>query len=420
LDVFEPEIPPRRRRRRRRRTGDGRPRKGRAKKIVAGTIAALVVGSATVGITTVLDRAATEEDHEPTAAPAVVGGVGTEGTITTLLYGTREEAPELGAVWITLLSVDPRRDRAAVIYVPAHTAVEVPGRGLLPLGQSVVSGGPALLLVSAENLLGVPIDRYIELSDSDSRVLFEATGPLTVDVPAEVRVPAGPDQARLIFVDGPQELSAPFLERLLYTRGLDTDDVEFGTRLLAFWDALLDNFADDQESLGDAIRSAGPALLSDASLQENVAFFEAMTRVPDNDIVITAIPVRAISAGDSELYGTEPDELAQLLSSTVGSRAEKADEVRVQILNGNGEPGIGQEVAERLVGEGFRIILSGNAQSLDYETTLIVTYDSSARGQALADRARELLGVGEVQVSAQQQGIVDLTIVVGKDFLRAP
>jgi hypothetical protein len=93
------------------------------------------------------------------------------------------------------------------------------------------------------------------------------------------------------------------------------------------------------------------------------------------------------------------------------------EEIRVQVLNGNGVPGIGQKVAEKHIGHGFRVILSGNARRLNYQKTLIVTYDRSAEGQALAERARELLRVGEVQVSAQQQGIVDLTIVIGEDFL---
>jgi len=48
---------------------------------------------------------------------------------------------------------------------------------------------------------------------------------------------------------------------------------------------------------------------------------------------------------------------------------------------------------------------------------LIVSYDDSEKGLDLAERAKELLGVGEVQIAGQQQGIVDLTIVVGKDFL---
>ncbi len=107
------------------------------------------------------------------------------------------------------------------------------------------------------------------------------------------------------------------------------------------------------------------------------------------------------------------------MEETLGSKPSLGEEVRVQILNGNGVPGIGEEVAEKLSQENFRVLLSGNARSLDYKTTLIVTYDSSEEGLAMAERARSLLGVGEVQVSAQGQGIVDLTIVVGKDFLRA-
>jgi ABC-type uncharacterized transport system substrate-binding protein len=47
-----------------------------------------------------------------------------------------------------------------------------------------------------------------------------------------------------------------------------------------------------------------------------------------------------------------------------------------------------------------------------------VSYDQSDAGLQTAERAQRLLGVGEVQVSSQGQGIVDLTIVVGKDFLR--
>jgi hypothetical protein len=74
-----------------------------------------------------------------------------------------------------------------------------------------------------------------------------------------------------------------------------------------------------------------------------------------------------------------------------------------------------------LIGEGFQVVLTGNAPGFPgrtYPHTLIITYDPSSQGQARADRARRLLGVGKVQISEQQQGIVDLTIVVGKDFPR--
>lgn len=406
-------VPPRPRRSRARRR-----RRQRAKQFFVGLLAALVVGSGTVAVGSALDTGEGKDDERGTSA--VVVPEETTSPIATLMYGTQEARPEKGALWISLFVFDPNEDRSSIVYIPAHTAVEVPGRGLLPLGESLASGGPALLLVSTENLLGVHVDRYIELSDSDSRLLFDETGPLTVDVPSEVRVPAGPRQAKLIFVEGPQELSSQFLSRLIYTRGLDVDDLEFGARLLAFWQAFFDEFAGDRVALREAVIAAGTALDSDESAEVNAEFFEAIAATPSSDLLLSTLPVREISAGDSELYSVDPEELSTLIRQTFGAPSDQTDEVRVQVLNGNGEPGIGQEVAERLVGEGFRVILSGNARTLDYETTLIVTYDSSDEGIALAERARDLLGVGEVQIATQQQGIVDLTIVVGKDFLRAP
>jgi len=64
-------------------------------------------------------------------------------------------------------------------------------------------------------------------------------------------------------------------------------------------------------------------------------------------------------------------------------------------------------------------VLSGNANRLDYDTTQIVIYESTPEAQAAGERAGELLGVGNLQVSVNQQGIVDVTIVVGKDFIDA-
>jgi hypothetical protein len=238
-------------------------------------------------------------------------------------------------------------------------------------------------------------------------------------VPSEVSVSAGQDQARLLFVPGRQRLPGAFLVKLLYTTGLDGDDIDLGVRHLAFWDALFETFVNKPSLLGDSVRSADAALgESDAGVEEHAVFLEALARLSSIDRNVAMLPVHQVSVGESELFEVDSIELAQFVADTIGTAAKSGEEVRVQVLNGNGVPGIGEKVARRLVGEGFRIFLGGNARRLDYARTLIVTYDSSAQGQRLAERAKDLLGVGEVQVSGQQQGIVDLTIVVGKDFLR--
>lgn len=342
---------------------------------------------------------------------------GDDPVISTLFFGTKED--RRSAIWMTLVAYDTSEQQGAVVYIPAHAAVEVPGRGLQGVGDALGSGGIPLLVISTENLLGMKIDNYVELSDRDARTLFEATGPISVDVPSEVRVAVGNERARLIFTEGPQRLGPAYLTQLLYVRGLDSDDVELGSRHLAFWDGLFDAFEDEPENLAAAVRAASGAMAqSSGEVAQQARLLGALAGLGGSNRTLTTLPVEQVSVGGSELYSVDQEEVRALLADILSGIAPAGDEVKVQVLNGNGVPGIGQEVAERLIGAGFRVVLTGNAPRLNYEKTLVVTYDDSPEAQAVADRARELIGVGTVQVSAQQQGIVDLTIVIGKDYLR--
>jgi polyisoprenyl-teichoic acid--peptidoglycan teichoic acid transferase len=360
------------------------------------------------------------DDDGTVASGENAAPVGRDSVTTMLLFGTLERKPHPIAEWMTLLSYDEESERGAIVYMPAHSAAEVPGRGLMGAGEAFSSGGVPLLLVTTENMLGIEIDSYLELSDSDSRILFDETGPISVDVPTEVQVKAGPNKAKVLFSEGPQQLSSLYLRKLLYIVGLNGDEAELGSRHLAFWDGLFSQFEEDPNELAAAARAAGGAIgESDLSVGEVASFLASFAALDENDRRLAAIPATQVSVGGDELYEVDHDELVAFLEDTVGTEPITSGEVRVQVLNGNGVPGIGEEVAERLSGEDFRVILSGNARRLNYNKTLIVTYDETTRGQKMAERAQDLLGVGEVQVSAQGQGIVDLTIVVGKDFVRA-
>jgi len=46
--------------------------------------------------------------------------------------------------------------------------------------------------------------------------------------------------------------------------------------------------------------------------------------------------------------------------------------IRVLVLNGTGAPGVGQSIAERLIPEGYRVVVSENAASFDHAETLVV------------------------------------------------
>jgi LytR cell envelope-related transcriptional attenuator len=106
-----------------------------------------------------------------------------------------------------------------------------------------------------------------------------------------------------------------------------------------------------------------------------------------------------------------PEQISGALVEAFGGSAEEA--VPVIVLNGNGVPGIGEAVAERLLPGGLRVAVSQNASDFDHPETLIVV--GSPDDVGLAERVRDLLGVGSVSVSVGS-GIAPVTVVIGKDF----
>ena len=106
-----------------------------------------------------------------------------------------------------------------------------------------------------------------------------------------------------------------------------------------------------------------------------------------------------------------PEQISGALVEAFGGPAEEA--VPVIVLNGSGVPGIGEAAAERLLPGGFRVAVSQNASDFDHPETLIVV--GSPDDVGLAERVRDLLGVGSVSVSVGS-GIAPVTVVIGKDF----
>lgn len=123
-----------------------------------------------------------------------------------------------------------------------------------------------------------------------------------------------------------------------------------------------------------------------------------------------AVRLEAEEVASGVLRAT-PEQVSAALVEAFGGPAEES--VPVIVLNGNGVPGIGEAAAERLLPGGFRIAVSQNASNFDHPETQIVV--GSPDDVGLAERVRDLLGVGSVSVSVGS-GIAPVTVVIGKDF----
>ncbi len=346
-------------------------------------------------------------DGEAAPRPAVDAGGEAPGTsaadppVLPVLAAVAGADGRIGGLAVLLPA---REGGGAVLLVPAGAMVEVPSFGLQRIGDAAQLGGVELLQASAENLLGVPLGGLDVLDATALAGLVRPAGALRIEVPERIEAVGDDGRVRVLFERGVTEVPAERVHELLTARGDETDLGRL-VRHQAFWEAWL-----------DAIRSGVPAPTGAAAA--GVAAAVRLLATGPVELHLTPVePVAAGAADGADLYRVLSAELTTLMGRLAPGLNEPgaAGRLRVQLLNGTGEPGLAQVVTPRLVPAGAEVKLVGNADRFDYATTQIVYYDQRVRAGALA--VRDALGVGEVVRSRQRLEVVELTVVVGHDFL---
>ena len=90
--------------------------------------------------------------------------------------------------------------------------------------------------------------------------------------------------------------------------------------------------------------------------------------------------------------------------------------VRIEVLNGSGEPGAAAKLASYLRDGGFNVVSVGSADRYDYLRTLVVARTEDDR--PAREVTRYLGDVSRLKQRARSEA--DVTVVVGKDRGRTP
>jgi hypothetical protein len=253
-----------------------------------------------------------------------------------------------------------------VLVLPPEAVVTVPGQGETTVAEALELP-PRQAATATANLLGLWVDHHAQIGPGRLAALVDRVGGIevggaTMDGSEAVAVLEEPGAGR-----------AAALQLVL--DGLSAAGVEWTT------DDLTD--ADDPSAVVEVLNAARASRA-------------------------TLLPSEEVASG---VFQASPAMVSAALGTAFGGPTEEA--VPVIVLNGNGVPGIGELVAEKILPGGFRVAVSENASSFDHAETLVVV--GSAGDVDIAERVRDLLGVGSVSVSVGS-GIAPVTIVVGKDF----
>lgn len=354
------------------------------------------------------------------------------GTLTFLLVGSdsREGLDDLtnfGVVGgargdvIMLVKLDEQSSNSQILSIPRDLWVEIPGHGSNRINAAYAFGGPALMVETIKQNLGVSVNHYVEIDFIGFREMVDELGGIEISFPNAARdansglnVPAGTER-----LDGKMALA--------YARSRHYEELQNGS-----WVGVEANDIGRTARQREVLAAIVSALKRPSSIAEAGSIAGAMARHTTIDSglaeasvarlfwdykgILTGgiqgetLPVRlATIEGRSVVVRQEPEATATLEAFKAGQQVS-SQPIRLRVLNGNGVEGAAASMAGRLESEGFVIASIGDAGRKDYAQTTIIVPEGSDDG----DEVITALGFGVVEHGTVDKS-QDAVVIVGAD-----
>lgn len=372
--------------------------------------------------------------------------------INVLLLGT-DARPDESDVPRTdtmiLASFDPHTQRLGLLSLPRDLWLPIPGLGFsskintayqLGVTEEYPGGGPQLAKDTVSSFIGHPVQYYVRVNFDGFVELIDLIGGVEVVVPTTIHDEQYPTEDygfQTFHLDaGIQHLDGETALKYVRTRNID-DDYSRARRQQQVIRAVADKVvrADMLPALlsklprllytmrssietdipmalmldfanyarGSSLRDIRQLVLDNSYGQETYAENGAWILLPDRALVRVAL-------ADFFAASNEP-------GSAVAQSG--SDWVRIEVLNGTGEPGVAARTRDLLEAQGWQVVSIGDADRSDYGRTLIINYGVP---QELVDKVGTDLEI-EPNLSRldglDSSAPVDVRIVVGRDFLEA-
>lgn len=307
------------------------------------------------------------------------------------------------------------------LFIPSGTLATIPGQGFEPVAKALAFGRPSLLHLATENLLGITIDQTLVLDDLSLARMVDALGGVQVEVTERLLEKGEDGRSEVVFPLGVQQMTgAQAAVYMTYRAPRETELSRF-PRMQKVWEAILAKL-ETSASPEQVFAGISGAMVDPAAVEAFSTTMRTLAAAPDPELLFDVLPAKPIGAGDDR-DGYDLDEAAaadrveKLFAASLPEGQPQADaRPRVELRNGVGTPEAGEQVASMLVPAGMKIEVTGNAGRFDHEKTKIVVYAATEDAMSLARRVRDLLGMGTIEIATRPQTVVDVTVVIGKDF----
>lgn len=341
------------------------------------------------------------------------------------VQGTIDGSPESFAGHsdtMLLIRLNPNDKSIRVLSIPRGTMISLPEQGLTQVSEANAKGGPVLAArVVSRTLSNAPIDRYIRLSTSGLRQLVDQLGGVDMFVPQPINYQNNGSVVNL--VSGWQTLNGEQAEHFARFRESNVDDLPRVQRQQALINSLLQRLNNPTvlPRLPQITRIMRKYFDTNLKMEEMMALANFSVNVERDNFQMSILP------GTFSKFSKNPNSYwlnltgqQSLLNDYVGvniagiqSDSRPVSRLKIAIQNASNRPHLTEKVITYLKGRGFQNIYTvPDWPDTQRQTQIIVQKGNPKPGVEL----QEVLGLGQVDVSANGDLDSDLTIRIGQDW----
>jgi LCP family protein required for cell wall assembly len=368
-----------------------------------------------------------------------------DGRINILLIGIGGANHPGGMLTDTILvaSIDPENNKVAFLSIPRDLYVPIEGYGNAKINyahaygeanSAATGGGPAMTKKTVSTILDLPIHYYIRADFDGLTKLIDELGGVTIDVKKTLSDPYYPaanmvDYQPFYLKAGVQTLDGKTALKFARSRET-TSDFDRAARqqqlLVAIRDKALSlNVLTNPKKIVDIMGIVGDHVRTDMQMWEIEKLVSILKDVDTTNMVSKVLDTSSdgplTSANFDGGYYIIPKagigkfgEVQRIAHEIFSDPYLSKENARVEIINATGQTGAAKDVQDTLVSYGYNVTKISKDQTA-VNTSSIYDYTNGKVPFTVEFLKKRFNAT--VKVQPQNSDAIDITLVLGKDYL---
>ena len=357
--------------------------------------------------------------------------------IYCLLLGQSENLTDT----IMIAEYDPQEQQASILSIPRDTFIGYDTSRATAWDKinAVYQTGPENVLKEVNELTGLDIQYYLKVDTEAFKVLVDAIGGVTFDVPIDMKYDDNRQNLHIDLKAGEQTLDGDKAEQLVRFRHNNdgtTYPIEYGMEdegRMRTQREFLTALAKQTLKVENIFKINEIIDIANTYVETNLDFNTAKDYVPYivefniDDLKTGQVPGSSKLTNGVWVYLADELELNQMIDelflnpnaldeedttseSTVDTSGIDKTQLKIEVLNGTSSTTRLEKVVAKLENAGYTVDKTGN--TTETSTTMLIT-----RGEVqelLKEDIKQILNINNITNGAEAS--VNITIIIGKDY----